>query len=73
MEKDKLRLQFEGLKAYQRKTFLIRNGLPRGLGEDSKWVCTCIFQVGGTDFCNHILLDDALIKCVDSVHFNLGL
>ena len=36
MEKDKLRLQFEGLKDYQRKTFLIRNSLPRGLGEDSK-------------------------------------
>lgn len=47
--------------------------LPSGLGEDSKAVRTCIFKVGVANFCNHILLNDALIRCDDNVHFNLGL
>lgn len=47
--------------------------LPSGLGEDSKGVYTCVFKAGGTDFCNHILLNDALIRCDDNVHFNLDL
>ena len=72
MGKDQLKTSIWRAESLSEKKISDKETYPRGLGEDSKWVFTHIFQIGGTDFCNYILLYDALIRCGDGVHFILG-